>query len=334
MSDAAPAGPEAGSPARRWLADGRILWACPILCLCAPLLFNQYVLYILDLVMIYCLVGIGFNIVLGNLGQLAFANAAFFGIGAYATGILMYHLRLPFLLAGLAGGVAGALAGGLVSLPALRGVRGFSLAIMTLAFGELMRWVYVHAPSLTLGSTGLPVPLPTVFGVPLRTDGAKYYLFLAVLTLLAVMTSGLLRSRAGRAFMAIRENELAAAAMGIPTARYIVLAFMWSGFVVGIAGSLYAALVRRVSPDAFDLAQLLLHFGIVMVGGLGSIAGSILGAIALTAAPELIRDLPGFEAVFIAGLIIVALLFLPRGLASLAARIVPALASRYHRRTP
>jgi branched-chain amino acid transport system permease protein len=202
---------------------------------------------------------------------------------------------------------------------------------MTLAFGELMRWAYIHAPSLTLGSMGLPVPLPEVFGYGLRTDVSKFYLFLAVVTLVTLATSNLLRSGSGRAFMAIRDNELAAAAMGIPTARYIMLAFAWSGFVVGVGGALYAALVRRVSPDAFDLGQLLLHFAIVMVGGLSNIAGAVIGAIVLTAAPELTRDLPGFETVLVAALMIAVLLFLPRGVVSLLSRWVPALRDTYHR---
>ena len=266
-----------------------------------PLIANQYQLYVGNLILVYALVGLGFNVLIGNLGQLAFASTTFFGVGAYTTGILMLHVQAPFLVAALAGGLVSALSGVLVSLPALRGVRGFYLAIMTLAFGELMRWIYVHAPSLTMGSTGLPVPLPFVAGYALREDGGKFYLFLALVTLLVLATSALLRSRVGRAFMAIRENELAAAAMGIPTARMIVLAFAWSGFVVGIGGALYAALVRRVSPDAFDLVELMLHFAIVVVGGLASIAGSLLGAIVLTLAPELVRDLPGFESTLLAG---------------------------------
>jgi branched-chain amino acid transport system permease protein len=303
----------------------------PVLILPLPVMVNEYVLYVANLAFVYVLVGVGFNIVLGNLGQLAFANAAFFGIGAYTTSILMYHLGTPFLLAGLAGGLVSAAAGLLVSLPALRGVRSFYLAIMTLAFGELMRWTYVHAPSLTLGSMGLPVPLPEVFGYGLRTDVSKFYLFLAVVTLVILATANLLRSGTGRAFMAIRDNELAAAAMGIPTARYIMLAFAWSGFVVGLGGALYAALVRRVSPDAFDLGQLLLHFAIVMVGGISNIAGAVIGAVVLTAAPELTRGLPGFETVLVAALMIAVLLFLPRGVVSLLSRWVPAFRDTYHR---
>jgi branched-chain amino acid transport system permease protein len=316
---------------RGWRDDPRLFYLLPLLALPIPFLINDYIQYVVNLVLVYVLVGVGFNIVIGNLGQLAFANAAFFGIGAYTTGILMYKLQAPFLLALLASGVVGALAGALVSLPALRGIRGFYLAIITLAFGELMRWIYVHAEPVTLGSMGLHVPLPSVFGIPLKDDFAKFYLFLAIVLLVVVATSNLLRSRFGRAFMSIRDNELAAASMGIATARYIVLAFAWSGFVVGIGGALYAALVRQVSPDAFNLLELIVHFAIVTVGGLASLVGSVIGAVLLTAAPEFIRDFPGFEELLLASLMILILLFLPRGFVSLLVRALPALRDRYYR---
>lgn len=314
------------------LSDRRILWVIPLALLALPFAVDQYVLYIANLMLVYVLVGVGFNVVIGNLGQFAFASTTFFGLGAYATGALMYHLHAPFLLAGFGGGVAGALAGAVVSLPALRGVRGLYLAIMTLACGELMRWLYVHAPSVTLGSTGLPVPLPFIGGYPLRDDFGKFYVFLAIAVLLVLATGSLLRSRYGRAIMAVRENELAAAGMGIPTARVIMLAFVWSGFVVGIGGALYAGLIRRVSPDAFDLTEMLQHFAIVTIGGVASLAGSVLGAVILVALPELLRDLPGYETLLLSAMMVLVLLFLPRGVVSLLARAIPALESRYHGR--
>lgn len=323
----------AGSGTSRvpFVASGRVFWLLPLVLLGLPLVVGSYVQYIVNLTLVYVLVGVGFNVVLGNLGQLAFANAAFFGIGAYATGTLMYHLKVPFPLALCAGALAGGLAGTLVALPALRGIRAFYLAIITLAFGELMRWVYINADAVTLGSMGMQVPRPTVFGYVLATDADKYYVFLAVVTLLVAATANLLRSRVGRAFTAIRDNELAAASIGIPTARYMVLAFAWSGVVVGTAGGLYAALVRHVSPEAFNLLELILHFGIVMVGGLASLAGSILGAAVLTAAPEIFRDLPGYEELLIAVLMVVVLLLMPKGLASLLARASPLFRQRYFR---
>ena len=311
--------------------SGGIFWLVPAVLLLLPPLLNDYTQYVVNLALVYVLVGVGFNVVIGNLGQLAFANAAFFGLGAYATGILLHHYRAPLLLSIVAGAIVGSLAGVLVSLPALRGIRSFYLAIITLAFGELMRWVYVNAEAWTLGSMGLQVPRPVLFGWVLSTEKHKFYLFLVIVTLLVAATANLLRSRIGRGFMAIRDNELAAAAMGIPTARYMVLAFAWSGFVVGTGGALYAILVRQVSPDAFTLLELILHFGIVIVGGLTRIAGSILGAVALTMAPELLRDLPGYEELLIACLMILILLFLPGGLVTLFDRVTPLFRQSYHR---
>jgi branched-chain amino acid transport system permease protein len=309
----------------------RIFWLVPIALLALPMFLNDYTQYVVNLALVYVLIGVGFNIVIGNLGQLAFANAAFYGIGAYAAAILLYHYKVPLLVAIAAGAIAGSLAGALVCLPVLRGIRSFYLAIITLAFGELMRWVYINAETWTLGSMGLHVPRPVLFGWVLATEKQKFYLFLVIVTLLVAATANLLRSRVGRAFMSIRDNELAAASMGIPTALYMVLAFAWSGFVVGTAGALYAVLVRQVSPEAFNLLELILHFGIVVIGGLASLTGSILGAIVLTMAPELLRDFPGYEEIVIAGVMIVMLLFLPGGLVTLLERVSTLFRQTYYR---
>jgi branched-chain amino acid transport system permease protein len=318
---------------REWLRVAqRMVWvpAVGLLCL-LPLLLNDYTQYVVNLALVYVLVGVGFNVVIGNLGQLAFANTAFYGIGAYTTGILLHHYKAPLLLAIAAASLAGGVAGALVSLPALRGIRSFYLAIVTLAFGELMRWVYINADTWTLGSMGLHVPRPSLLGVPLATDKQKFYLFLAIVVPLVLATSNLLRSRMGRAFMTIKDNELAAAALGIPTAAYMVMAFAWSGVVVGTAGALYAVLVRHISPEAFNLLELILHFGIVVIGGLGSLTGSILGALVMTMAPELLRDLPGYEEILIALLMIAILLFVPGGLVTFLGHVAPFLRQRFHR---
>jgi branched-chain amino acid transport system permease protein len=146
-----------------------------------------------------------------------------------------------------------------------------------------------------------------------------------------VLTDRLLRSRFGRAFMAIKSNEQAAAAMGIPTDRYILLAFAWGGFVVGIGGSMYAALVGHVTPAAFDLTELILEFAVIMVGGLGSLVGSVLGAVVITSAPEFFRNWLGFQELLFGVLIVIVILFLPRGLSSLLARLHPIFVDRYYR---
>ena len=309
----------------------RLLWLIPLMLLPVPLFLDQYQQYVVNLILVYVPVAVGFNVVVGNLGQLAFSNVAFFGIGAYTSGILALRLGLPWWLTVLPAGAMGGIAGAAASVPALRGVRLFYLAIMTLAFGELMRWVYIRWEPVTGGSFGMAVPEPSVAGWALGTESRKFYAFLVLAALVIVLTDRLLRSRFGRAFVAIKGNEEAAAAMGIPTDRYILLGFAWGGFVVGIAGSMYAALVGHLSPASFDLTELILQFAIIIVGGLGSLVGSVLGAALLTAAPEFFRDWPGFGELLFAVLIIIVILFLPRGLASLLARAHPVFQDRYFR---
>lgn len=308
----------------RWL----LLAAVLILAALPPFLINDYLQYILDTILVYSVVTVGFNIVLGYAGQLAFANAAFFGVGAYTTAICMSRWHWPFLLALLAAAVFTAIVGLMVSLPALR-LRAYYLAIVTLAFGELLRWSYIHAAWLTLGSSGLPVPIASIFGIRLATDRTRYWLFLSLTVLVLCGCSSLLRSRFGRALVAVRENEAAAAAMGIAPALAKMGAFAWSGCVVGIAGAMFALLLGRINPESFDLSQLLLQFTLVMIGGLGSLAGSVAGAVLLTAAPELLRNVAGLEEIVFSLLLMAVLLFMPKGLAGLLSR-VPVLRERLY----
>ena len=285
-----------------------------------PFFVNDYVQYILNSVLVYAVVAIGFNIVLGYAGQLAFANAAFFGVGSYTTAICMSRWNLPFLAARVIAALVTAIVGLIVALPALR-LRAYYLAIVTLAFGELLRWSYIHSDWLTSGSSGLPVPPASILGISLASDRARYWLFLVLTALVLWGSANLLRSRFGRALVAVRENEAAASAMGIPPALMKIAAFAWSGCIVGIAGAMFGLLLGRINPESFDLSQLLLHFTIVMIGGLGSLAGSVAGAVLLTAAPELLRNIPGLEEIVFSLMLIGVLLFMPRGLGGLFSRI-------------
>lgn len=312
--------------------QGRVAAVTAVAALAVPLVTNDYTQYIVNSILIYVLVAIGFNVLLGFVGQFAFANAAFFGIGAYGTALAMVHWHAPFVLALALGGVAAAVAGYLVGVPALR-ISGFYLGIVTLAFGELMRWIYLHAGTVTFGPSGFSVPAPVILGYSFVGEKAKFYLFLALTVVLVVATARLISSRAGRAFVAIRDNEFAAAALAIPPARYKLVGFVWSGFVVGIAGGMFSVLLGRITPDSFGLSELLLHFVIVMIGGLGSLAGSVLGAVLLTAAPELLRNFPGIEEVVFSLLLIVCLLFMPRGIGGLLVSVMPSMRDTLFRPT-
>ncbi|SVC88860.1 uncharacterized protein METZ01_LOCUS341714, partial [marine metagenome] len=218
----------------------RMYYLVPIVALVIPFLTNEYLLWMVNAILVYVLVTMGFNLIIGNLGQLAFANTAFFGIGAYTTAILMVYLGVPYVVAIVGSALTGGLAGFLASVTALRGIRLYYLAIITLAFGELMRWVYLHGDKVTMGSDGLLLPPAFFFGLPLDSEVPKFYVFLALTVVVVKATSNLMRSRVGRAIVAVRDNEAATASLGIHTARYIVLAFVWSGSVVGIAGAMFA----------------------------------------------------------------------------------------------
>jgi branched-chain amino acid transport system permease protein len=237
---------------------------------------------------------------------------------------------LPFWAAAPIAALVGAATGMIVCLPALRLSR-FYLAIVTLAFGELLRWGYIHSDQWTGGSTGLAVTEPSFFGRPLDSGASQYFILLFAVVLLYWMTWNLLRSRFGRAMAGVRLNEAAAASLGISRRRVKLIAFGWSGLLVGAAGALFAIVVGRISPASFDLSQLLLHFSIVAVGGFGSLLGSFLGAALLTAAPELLRNVPGAEEILFSVILILVMLFLPRGLGGLVVDYIPALKDRFFR---
>ncbi len=302
-----------------------------LLCLCVPLVTNDYTQYVANMILVFVVVTLGFNVIIGFLGQLAFCNTAFFGIGAYASGIFAGQVAPDFLGALAAGAAAGAVAGLIVGLPALR-LSGYYLAIVTLAFGELMRWTYVHADKFTQGATGLLIPTEKLFSIPLADGRLLYFVILAVTIFLIWLTLNLLRSRFGRNLVAIRNNEAAATCLGIAANRYKVAAFVWSGLLGGAAGALFATVSGRITPESFNLHQLLLQFSMVMIGGLGSVTGSILGALVLTAGPELLRNFPGMEEIFFSFLLIFVLLFMPRGIGGFLARRGPPLDERLFRR--
>jgi branched-chain amino acid transport system permease protein len=309
----------------------RVYYLIPVVALVIPFFANEYLLWVVNAILVYTLVTVGFNLIIGNLGQLAFVSTAFFGIGSYTTAILMVYFGIPYVLAILASAVVGGIAGFLTSVTALRGIRLYYLAIITLAFGELMRWVYLHGDKVTDGSDGLLLPAASFFWIPLDSEAPKFYVFLLLTVIVVKATSNLMRSKIGRAIVAIRENESATASLGIHTARYIVLAFVWSGSVVGVAGAMFAVLTERVLPEAFGLTEVIIHFGMVLVGGTGSIVGSVLGAIALTSLPEYFRQFPGMDELFFGVVIVLILLFLPKGLVSLLHRISPVFQERYYR---
>jgi branched-chain amino acid transport system permease protein len=286
-----------------------------------PTVANPYVLYVTTIAFIYVLLAVGLNLLLGYAGQFAFANAALFGVGAYATGLLELKLGWPFWLALPGGAVFTALVGVLVALPALR-LSGLYLALATMAFAQFTQWVLLNWESVTFGAGGFKIP-PVSFawlGVPSALG--VYYLSLVVTVALVAAAWNTVRSRIGRAFVALRDSEVAADALGVDLARYKTIAFGLSAFYAGVAGGLYSAALNFVAPEGFDIFQMVIHFSMVVVGGLGSVWGAVLGASLLIGFQEALRTFKGAQEIGFGLVLIVCIIFLPEGLISLLKRRV------------
>ena len=211
-------------------------------------------------------------------------------VGAYGAGIMALDYGWSAIPAILVGGFAASLSSLLVGVPSLR-LKGLYLAITTLAFTVIVTHLILNMPQLTRGSAGLFMPVADLMGIEMKSTGA-FYLFALALAVLAVLgVLNLMRSRVGRAFLAIREQDIAAEMMGIHLARFKLLAFAISAFYTGIAGALFAYQVRYINVDSFGLLLSIEALGIIIVGGLGSVAGAVIGTVFMTLLPEGIRIL-------------------------------------------
>ena len=292
--------------------------------LALPLLLpGPYHRHVLVLAGLFTLMALGFDLVLGYLGELSLGHAAFFGIGAYTTALLTRHFGVPFpldlLLAGLFTGIFGLLIGA----PSLR-LRGPYFAIVTFGFAEILHLVALNWTSLTRGPMGLPdIPHPQLGPFRITTELGYYYLVLALIGVAMLATRRLLESTVGHAFLAIRENEELASAAGIPTFRFKLLAFVIGMIFAGAAGSVYARYVHFVDPTALSFYYTVTVVSMVIVGGQGSIAGTTLGALVFTLVPEYLRVAERARLVIFGALLMLAIVFMPDGLRGIWRRARP-----------
>lgn len=282
--------------------------------LVVPLLTNGYTQYVVNLVTVYVVLGIGLNILLGYAGQFAFANAAFMGIGAYTTAILSSQLGLPFWICIPAAGIVTAMIGSLCAVPAMR-TASIYLALVTFAFAELMVWVFINWKGVTNGSNGISVPAPDLFGYVLRGDKRLYYLLLPSCLAMLWLASRILKSYVGRSFVIVRESEIVARCNGINVGRTKMVAFALSALFGGVGGALFAYTVGLVLPQSFGLFQLIIHIAIVVLGGMASLAGAVIGALLLTTLPEVLRDFQSLQEVMFGAALVMVAIFMPRGIA-------------------
>ena len=241
-----------------------------------PFLFKNYYVYVANYIAINVIVVMGLNILVGYTGQISLGHAGFFAIGAYGTITLMTLAHLPFLLALFLAGLAAAFLGFLLGLPALR-LEGPYLAIATLGFGVSITQV-IGKIEMFGGRQGLNAPDLTIGPWNLDTDRDFYYLVMVITVLLFIFARNLIKTKVGRAFIAIRDADIAAETMGVNLLYYKTLAFAVSAFYAGIGGGLYAFVLRFIEPELFSLFMSVMFLTMAVVGGLGSVMGPIAGA--------------------------------------------------------
>jgi len=277
---------------------------------------DGYLIQLLNIAILNAIVVLGLNFATGWTGQINFGQAAFYGLGAYATAIATKS-GLPWIVTPVLS-VAIVLAASLIlGLPTLR-LRTYYLAMTTIGFGEIVRLIIVHWEPVTGGTSGLrAIPGITLFGIGPQGQVQHYYLLLAVLALATLVAARIRQSALGRAMIATKDSEIAAEQSGVDTTRTKLLAFMIGAVYAGLAGCLYASSIRFVSPDSFSGVQAVLLMTMLIVGGMGSIAGSIVGALTLTILPEVLRFLGQWYLVLYGLGVIIVIVLLPGGLASM-----------------
>jgi branched-chain amino acid transport system permease protein len=262
-----------------------------IFVLIIPMMVHEYYLSILNLIFIAIVGALGLNILVGYTGQISIGHGAFMSVGAYTAANLAVKLDLPFWLTLPAGGLMAALIGVVVGMPSLR-IKGLYLAIATLAGQLIIEWTINRVPAISGGAqASIEVDRPSLFGFAFNTQGRLYFflLFFAVIAIIA--TLNLVRSRIGRAFVAVRDQDIAAEIIGINIYRYKLLAFAISSFYAGVCGVLYTYYFGIANYEQFQLIVSIDYLAMIIIGGLGSVLGSILGAVFVTLLPIVIRIL-------------------------------------------
>ena len=294
-----------------------VIVAALVACVVLPGVVNSYRLFIATQVLIYAIAGMGMTVLLGWSGQVAMAQAGFFGVGAYGTAFL-HSSGIPWFLAMILTGLVALVLGVLVGLPAVR-LRGFYLAIATLAFGELLVRAFITAEPITGGVAGRSTPAASLPG--LDRAAVAWYAALAVFLIVLGALMWVDRTKLGRVLRAVRDAEPATASLGLSAPKYKLIAFGISAFLGGIAGGLYGQQLGFLEPHTFGFVLLIQFLVVAFVGGVTRIGGALLGAAFVVLIQEWLQDLGSLQALLYGAALVLVIRFLPDGLASLPAVI-------------
>ncbi len=313
--------------AQRIIREPRFLYPLAIACLIFgvsfPFLFSVYQTNIMTTALMYVVLGLGLNIVVGVAGLLDLGYVAFYAVGAYSYALLNLHFDLGFWLVLPLGGLLAAFLGILLGFPVLR-LRGDYLAIVTLGFGEIIRLILENWSEFSQGPSGIAnIPRPGLFGIDISFGGGITYIYYLVL-LLVIFTifvvNRLQNSRLGRAWLALREDEIACQAMGIDKTKTKLIAFSLGAFWAGLVGVIFAAKTTFVNPASFTFLESAIILSIVVLGGMGSIVGVIIGALILILLPEYLRALSEYRMLAFGAVLVIMMVFKPNGIVSTVRR--------------
>lgn len=284
-----------------------------VLLLILPLLVTRYILNIVIMAGIWVLLASSLNVMLGYVGQLPMGHTAFYGIGAYVSGLMNVNLGTPIWLGMPLAGLVSSSVGYGISRLTFR-VRGSSFVLVTLGFGEVMRLIANNWMNLTNGPMGVQgISRPSIVGFTFNYSA--YYYFILVLNIIAIYVFWRLeKSRFGRALISLNENEALANAVGMESDKYLTMATVISTFFAGIAGSFYAHYVTFISPDLFSLSSTITMVIMVVVGGKRTISGPVVGAIVFTLLLELLRPLENYRMLIYGGILMLTILFMKKGI--------------------
>ncbi|MHA3903530.1 branched-chain amino acid ABC transporter permease [Castellaniella sp. WN] len=294
-----------------------IISASAIAAVVLPFALSNYHLQVGVMVGIFALLALSLNLLSGYAGMISLGHAGFFLIGSYTSAILSTRYGVPFPVSLLAATVVTALSGLLLAVPAMK-LSGHFLAVITIAFGLILHLLAINLEGLTRGVSGISgIPRPALDGWVMKTDLSYYFLVLGVLAVVSLLSAAYIRSGYGRALAALRDDETAAGCMGININAAKIHAFVISAGIAGLAGCLYAHYVRYINPESFTIDISIRILIMIVVGGIGSIPGSIVGAAVVYVLPEALRFLNDYYYLVFGAVIIALMLFLPGGLISL-----------------
>lgn len=293
--------------------DKLSLAAAAVVLAVLPFTTSGYVLYVVNLLMVFVVLALGMHVVIGEAGQFALSHTAFYGIGIYTAGLINSTWHPPFVVSILAGALLSAVLGYVIGLLALR-MRDIYLALATFAFGEAMQWVFLNWEPVTGGSNGMRMQPAELFGLTLTNDLHAYPFVIGLTALMLWLTVALSRSQYGSALRAVRESDVAAMAMGINVKGMKQGAFALSAAYAGMAGGMYTLFTSFIHPESLGFQTTILVLTMVVVGGIGSVRGAVLGAIAFGLISELLRQALSVQEIIYGAILMGFMMFKPKGL--------------------